>query len=505
MFHWPHRVMLAAGAAIAASMVSIAPTGARASAGALTIAGPPGNAVIAISDPHFIAGAQVKPTSRAPALMALRLTVSGTSTCGGSVTVNGFNATSSAGGWTAHIPVTALTGAALGRATLTATAAGCGPVSSTVTLISLSITAPAENAQEPITTAPGGGAPVMPALNASLRVSGYSGATSRVTFGWRLSVLGETAAVSGAWSGYAQRTTGVTTGTGAAWRPRYSHVVGGVGRLQVEALMPGVADNPVVSFPRWFAMPGTNPAPATAKGFVDLTDPADATTIRHLVCVESGWYQFSTADFLPGNNRQPPIPGTPADWTPNPGPGQPLSGGGAIGLTQLDPASLAAPDQYWNWQANLRGGIADYQAMHAQALTWAQREQARLDSRLAAALSVANATRVARGLPTITMRAVTVPPLTAEQTTLQAIRSYNGGDEFHFDADYLLASDGIDVTLAGARQWTGGTDTALDGVQPGPAGYWGPARGSLRLRQPWVSLPAQFQGYVNTVLNCGDS
>jgi hypothetical protein len=511
VFYWHLRVVLAAATGIAASLLSIAPPAVRAateaggSTGTLTITGPPDRAVIAISDPRFIAGARLGPADRAPALGTLRLIVSGTSTCAGSVSVNGSRAKPSAGFWTARVPVTALTGTALGRVTLTATAAGCEPVSRTVTLISLGITAPAENAQEPITIAPGGGAPAMPALNARLGVRGYPGGTARVVFGWTLSVLGETANAAGAWSGYAWRTTGTTTGAGAAWRPRYQHVVGGVGRLQVEAFLPGVADNPVVSFPRWLALPGTNPAPATAKEFVDRTDPADAAVVRHLVCTESGWYQFSTASFLPGNNGQPPIPGVPAGWSPNPGPGQPLSGYGAIGLAQLDPASLTGPDQYWNWQANLRGGIAAYQAKHAQALAWYQSEQARLDARLTAALSAANAARGARGLPRLRMRAITVPPLTAEQATLQAIRSYNGGDEFRFDADYVLARDGIDVTLEGTRKWRGGYDQALDGVPPALAGYWGPAPASLRLRQPWIALPAPFQGYVQRVMTCADS
>ncbi len=451
-------------------------------------------------------GAEVGFTDRAPALDALKLKVSGTSTCQGSVTVNGVAATSSGDEWTAEIPITALTGAALGPATLTATAGGCSDVSSKVTLINLEITNPAENASEPITNSPGTGAPVMPSLHATLSVVGYSGDTSGVSFDWTLTARGETVARPASWSGYSVTTTGSTTGTGEAWQPSYDHIVGGVGWLEVQASLPGVTDNPVTSFPRWFNIPGTNPPAAIAKSFADQADPNYASPIRHLVCIESGWHQFNTSAFFPGNNGQPAIPGVPADWTPNPGLGQPLFNGPAgIGIAQLDPASLFSPDQYWDWQANLQGGIAVFHAKLQQAQTWADREQARLSSRLTAALAQANATRMTKGLPTITMQAITVPPLTDEQAILQAIRYYNGGNEFHFDADYVLSKNNIDVNLVGTGQWVGGTDPALDGVQPGRAGFWGHASTDLHLRQLWVALAPQFQGYVKAVLKCKNS
>jgi len=473
----------------------------------LCITSPPDNSTIAISDPQFVDGAEIGANDRAPSLSALKLKVSGTSTCPGSVTVNGVSATSSGDEWTAEIPITALAGAGLGQATLTAKATGCSDASSTVTLINLDITNPTENKQEPITNSGDNGGPVMPPLDAAVSVVGYSGDTSGVPFGWTLNVKGETVARPGTWSGYSETRTGSTTGTGEAWEPSYDNIVGGVGWLEVQASLPGVPDNPVTSFPRWFNIPGDNPAPAVAKSFVNQADPTHASTIRHLVCIESAWHQFNTHAFKAGNNGQKPIPNVPANWTPNPGVGQPLYGPPAgIGIAQLDPASLLSPDQYWDWQANLLGGIALFHAKLQQAQqTWVDHEQTRLDNRLTAALDSANATRVAMDLPTITMQAITVPPLTDEQATLQAIRYYNGGNEFHVDADYVLSSNKIDVTLVGTGQWVGGTDPALDGVQPSKAGYWGHASSNLQLPQPWVTLATKFQGYVDAVLNCNNS
>jgi hypothetical protein len=320
----------------------------------------------------------------------------------------------------------------------------------------------------------------MPSLDATVSVVGYSGDTSSVPFDWTLNVRGETVARPGTWRGYSQTTTGSTTGTGEQWKPSYEHIVGGVGWLQVQASLPGVTDNPVTSFPRWFNIPGDNPPAAVAKSFVDQADPAYARTIRHLVCIESAWHQFNTHTFNPGNHGQPPIPSVPADWTPNPGVGQPLYGPPAgIGIAQLDPASLLSPDQYWDWQANLQGGIALFHAKLQEARNWADREQDRLSSRLTAALDYVNAIRTAKGLPTITMQVITVPPLSDEQAILQAIRYYNGGNEFHFDADYVVSKNNLNVELVGTRQWVGGTNPTLDAVQPSPAGKWGHAPRNL--------------------------
>ncbi len=162
------------------------------------------------------------------------------------------------------------------------------------------------------------------------------------------------------------------------------------------------------------------------------------------------------------------------------GVGQPLYGPPAgIGIGQLDPASLLSPDQYWGWQVNLKGGIALFHAKLRQAQAWANSEHDRLSSRLTEALDYVNTVRTEKGLPTITMEVITVPPLSDEQ----AIRYYNGGNEFHFDADYVVSHNNLNVELVGTGRWVGGTDPTLDGVHPSPAGKWGHASGNLQLSQ----------------------
>ncbi len=189
------------------------------------------------------------------------------------------------------------------------------------------------------------------------------------------------------------------------------------------------------------------------------------------------------------NNGQPPIPDVPQDWSPNPGLGQPLYGPPAgIGISQLDPATLLSPDQYWNWQTNLQGGIAVFHDKLQQARGWANSEQDRLNSRLAAAEAFVNPIRLKKGKDPLDLQA------TDQQAILQAIRLYNGPEgvgQFHFDADYVVTGDNLNVKLVGTPTWIGY-----------PAGVWGSVPTDLHLRQPWVPIASKFQGYVQAVLSC---
>lgn len=465
----------------------------------LTITSPPADKTLALTDAKYFTP-QPGLTDRQPEQR--NLTVEGTAPqTDTSVTLNGVQVPVAGGTWKAELPITM---AQLGQLTLTASG-GTTTVQQTNTLIDIEITSPTENQPEPITAAP-----AMPPLNATLSVPGYPGATSGVSFGWTLDVRGETVSPPGTWTGYSQITTGSTTGTGEAWQPTYDHVVGGVARLTATADLPGVLDNPVTSELRWFTIPGTNPSAAVAKAYVDQTNPQYANIIRHLVCIESSWHQFNTAGYFPGNNNQPPIPDLPADWSPNPGLGQPLYGPPAgIGIAQLDqpPAHLISPDEYWNWQANLQGGYGVWAAKLQEAQGWVQSEQTRLDDRLKAALKRADANRAAQKppLPPIDMNPVTVPPLTSQELIYQAIRYYNGQKEYHFDADYVLSANGLEVNLVPQiQQWVGGTNQALYGAPPSPDGNWGTVPHNLHLRQPWVAFPRN-QNYVDQVLNCKNS
>ena len=376
---------------------------------AIKITSPPADKTIAVTDAKYFTP-QPGPGERQP--KQRKLTVEGTAPAGDtSIMLNGVQVPVTGGKWRGELPVTA---AQLGRLTLKASD-GKSTVEQRDTLIDIVITKPAENHQEPVTAVP-----AMPSLDATLNVPGYPGATAAVSFHWTLDVHGETVARPGAWTGYTQTTTGSTTGAGTAWKPAFAGIVGGVGHLTVTATLPKVLDNPVTSEPRWFGLPGTNPPPATAKAFIDQADRQYANPIRHLVCIESGWHQFNAAGYFPGNNNQPPVPGVPADWTPNPGTGQPLYGPPAgIGIAQLDPANL---DEYWDWQANLQGGIGVWNDKLHQAQAWRQHEQNRLSARLQAALHQANVNRAAQHLPPLHLSPAQVPQLTAKQLIYQAIR-----------------------------------------------------------------------------------
>jgi hypothetical protein len=194
----------------------------------------------------------------------------------------------------------------------------------------------------------------------------------------------------------------------------------------------------------------------------------------------------------------------PADWKPNPGLGQPLYGPTAgIGIAQLDPANLVEPDQYWDWQASLQGGYKIWEEKLEQAKRWAQSEQTRLDNRLKAAIAQASANRGCHH-PCIDMDAIQVPQLTDQQLIYQAIRYYNGQQEYHFDADYVLSANGLDVNLVGTQRWVGGTDPAVYGAPSAKDGHWGAVPHNLQLRQPWVEYPAN-QNYVDQVRTCKNS
>jgi hypothetical protein len=457
---------------------------------ALKITSPPAGKTVALTDDKYFTP-QPGPNERQPE--ERKLTVEGTALPGDtSITLNGVQVPVTLGAWKAELPITM---AQLGQLTLKASD-GTSAAEQTNTLIDIEITNPTEDHLEPITEAP-----AMPSLDATLSVPGYRADTSRVGFDWTLDVRGETVSRPGTWTGYSQTTTGSTTGASKAWKPAYKDIVGGVGRLTVTADLPGVG--PVTSEPRWISIPGTNPPAATAKAYVDQADPQYAEPIRHLVCVESNWHQFNTDTYLPGNHGQDPIPDVPADWTPNPGVGQPVYGPPAgIGIAQLDPADLL---EYWDWQANIQGGIGVWNKKLHTAESWRHSEQTRLDARLQAAVHQANVNRKAHNMPPIHPNPVQVPQLTKQQRIYQAIRYYNGQDEYHYDGDYVLSADGLNVDLVPATpKWLGGTDPAVYGAPPSPDGHWGPASKDLHQQQPWFPFPTH-QGYVDEVRNCKDS
>jgi hypothetical protein len=172
---------------------------------------------------------------------------------------------------------------------------------------------------------------------------------------------------------------------------------------------------------------------------------------------------------------------------------------------------LTSPDQYWNWQANLQGGIDIFNDKLQQARELEDLEQTRIITALEAAEAFVNPKRVAKHKDPLDIDPISVPSLTDGEALLQAIRSYNGGYEYHFDADYVVTANNLDVMLVGTGSWVGGT-AALNaeyGVDapPSPAGFWLPAPSNPHRPQKWfVPSPNHLdQGYVDEVLSCANS
>jgi hypothetical protein len=508
------------GSAAAASSSRAQPSLAAASSCGLAITSPQDNSTVALSDEHYVdgPGLPITATSREPDPDQLKLKVSGTSTCSGPVTVGGVSATADGDNWKALIPVAPL---GYGPVTLTAKAAGCNDASSNVTLINLEIIKPVENDSLPITAEP-----AMPDLNAKISVLGYTGDTSGVRFDWTLEARGETVSRVGTprhwvgkWDAYSRTiATGSTKGTGEAWKPSFDEIVGGVGRLTVTASLPGVPGT-VASFPRWINIPGSGLPDATVEDYVNQHAAAQyAPTISQVFCYESSWTQFNPkAVNGDGGIVQPPIPNVPDDWAPNPGPRQPEYGHPAgIGIAQLDPEPGTLPlADYWNWHTNVEDGIALFEG---QKLPAARRlvveEQDRLIKRRDSAIAKAKANREKnhdRGSPRVPPL-ITVPQLSDEEILWQAVRLYNGQsfNEFHFNADYILSADGLDVLLVhpdtqAAQGWVGGGDLfsggGLHGVPPSPAGSWaGSGNHSRPMR--WVEEGGDNQSYDEQVRVC---
>jgi hypothetical protein len=408
----------------------------------ILIYSPPDGSTFALTDPNYVTP-QPGPDDAAPASRSAL--VGGTTQCAGPVTVNGVQATMTGGQWQASLPAPAP-----GKFTVVASVPGCGQAVSTSTVISLNITSPQEKAVLPLTDAP-----AMPALNATVQVAGYSGDTASVRFDWGLQARGQEvygrSGKSGRWANYqVDVAAGSETGTTTPWQPADPVLAGGWGRLVVQARLPGVLDNPVKSDPRWINIPGANPDKAAVESYIaeQAGDLADA--VDHLDCHETGgtFRQFRAS----ANPHEPVTRSVPAELTPNPAPLRPLYGAPAgIGIAQLDPAEF--PAQQWDWKTNVSGGIALFRSDYQAARKVAQKAQAKLDQQRTSVLAAVNRARAAQGLPKTTVERVLVPDLSTDQLEREAIRRYNGGTEYRFDAGYAASASGLTVRITGSQQW----------------------------------------------------
>jgi hypothetical protein len=415
----------------------------------LSITSPPADKVLALTDGQYFTP---QPGSNDRQPEERTLAVEGTAPPGtASITPNGIKAELSGDNWKADLPVTM---ADLGELTLTASD-GTDKVEQKDTLIDILITSPTEDQDVPMTTEP-----AMPDLDGRVEVAGYGGDTSNVTFNWVLNVRGKYRTRCGnckvgEWQNYSEEVAnGSQVGTEDPWKPDYTETLGGWGRLEVTATLPGVLDNPVASEPRWVNIPGANPGKAAVEGFIDDHAGDLANTDKHIACWESGhsFNQFNPA----ADGREPASDTIPADWKPNPAPLRPLFGGlpAGIGIMQKDPADF--PDMQWNWQDNVLAGIAEYAGDYAAAGQSRAKAQHKLDAQLNAVLAVVNAARAQAHLPVLQMTAIQIPDLTDNQLTRQALSFYNrgpGNPEYRFDATYAPTADHLDVTLSGTQQW----------------------------------------------------
>ena len=93
--------------------------------------------------------------------------------------------------------------------------------------------------------------------------------------------------------------------------------------------------------------------------------------------------------------------------------------------------------QQWDWHANVDSGIAVYHEDLAGAKQWRQAEQVRLSGQLTAVLQIVNRQRALRGMKRLVRAPLRIPSLTTAQIEREAIRSYNGENEYHFNLQYV--------------------------------------------------------------------
>ena len=453
----------------------------------LEITSPAANSTIALTDGRYFSP-QPGPDESTPTRRTL--TVKGVDTSPGASVVR-IGAVSgpiaSDGRWSLELPVTS---AAV--RTLTADDNVGSTADQKVTLVDLVITSPAAGSVLPITAVP-----AMPDLGAVASVVGYRGDVSVIIFKWALSVRGEyrdrcghdPAASCGQWYPYNNEIGAGTTRGAAPWDGDFSTIEGGFARLSTSAYIPGVLDEPVQSEPSWIDIPGTNPSVASIKEYVAARDPANATVEDELFCHESDFTQFRASPEV----REPATTTVPDDIGQNPGPLRPLYGApyAGVGIAQKDPSSF--PAQQWDWHANVDAGIAVYQENLAGAKLWRQAEQVRLSGELMAALQVVNHARRLKNMKVLRLAPPKVPPLTAAQTEREAIRRYNGENEYRFDLNYVVSTNHLSVKTVGKGKWVEGVGEWQD------TSTWLAAGGPLVARQ-WV--PGENPGYVVLVKAC---
>jgi hypothetical protein len=459
--------------------LTVKPTG-------LEITSPLARSTIALTDGNYLSP-QPGPDQSAP--VSRYLMVKGVDTSPGAsvVTIGGVSSRITGNKtWSLRVPV-----AGTGKRTLAATDNASATTDEAITLVDLVVTSPVENAVLPITAAP-----AMPRLGAVASIEGYPRPVSPI-FNWTLSTRGEYRdrcghdpnALCGQWYQYDNDVASGTTTGSNPWEGDFTTIEGGFGRLSVSAIIPGVLDEPVRSEPRWIEIPGTNPSIPAIEAYVARQDRANASVEDQLFCHESVFTQFNPVP----DPREPAITTVPRDIGENPAPLQPLFGAqfAGIGIAQRDPSTF--PAQQWDWQANVDAGIAVYHEGLAGAATWRQAEQVRLTGQLTSVLEVVNQQRARKGLKPVKMAPRRIPALSPPEVKREAIRRYNGENEYYFNLQYVLSRDHLAVTTVGTGKWV------EDAGEWQSLAAW-QAAGGPKVALKWY--PADDPGYVQLVQAC---
>jgi hypothetical protein len=230
--------------------------------------------------------------------------------------------------------------------------------------------------------------PKMPQIVADATVEGSKSDISGVSIQWTAQVrfVGNETKHAVAGTPYDQSKT--TTGGHLVLAPGdWSKIRGGRVTLVATATIDGKTARGTLD---GLKILGTNPSES------DLRAALQNDTMRRIARQESRWRQF-LADRYPYFSED--------------------NLGGA-GIMQMTPST---DDQRWDWRANVKAGIANYQTKYRASANYVQ--SLRKSAGFMNLVAALNKDRAANGLPALT---VTIPDFTEEQHTNDAIRGYNG-------------------------------------------------------------------------------
>jgi len=293
-------------------------------------------------------------------------------------------------------------------------------------------------------------------------------------------------------------------------------IYGGWGKLTVTVK---VGEKVEKSAPYWIDIPGKNPDVDTVKNYlhnnvvknfvikdsVVMNADHNFDIFAHILCHESNFQQFN-----PKPNKKEPkdIRVTDTDFvTPKalrPKYGKPAG----IGIAQLDPASF--PDQQWSWKLNIDGGYKLYESKLKGAYKWRTTEQSRLEEEREAVISFIKE----QGFKFKEVPVITIPQLTNDQLQRETIRQYNGGHQYHYDAQYIAKVIDKDqktasIEIQGSKVWTELTGTTTDNngnkITGTVGGLWQKPNVITdwkQTRSKWLSTNPITPRYIEIVKGC---